>query len=56
MKKLVFKKWVEVLLIVLQFIGLFMVAAFEWNSLLPYLIGLGLIFVSGTLEVMYGRN
>ncbi len=56
MKKLVFKKWVEILLFIIGFIGLFMIAAFEWESFIPYLIGMALIAIPTSLEVMYGRN
>lgn len=56
MKKLVFKKWVEVLLMVIGFSGFFMVAAFEWNSILPYLLGIAMIMFATGMEAMYGRN
>lgn len=56
MKKLVLKKWVEVSLMVIEFFGLFMIAAFEWNSFLPYLIGFSLMAIPALLEVAYGRN
>lgn len=56
MKKLVFKKWVEVVLMVIEVVGLIMMAAFEWNSFIPYLIGFSLLAVPAMLEVMYGRN
>lgn len=54
--RLVFKKWVEVALFIIGFIGFFMVAAFEWNSIIPYLIGLALIVIPTLLETIYGRN
>lgn len=56
MKKLVLKRWVEVVLMILEFIGLFMMAAFEWNTFIPYLIGFSLLAIPAMLEVMYGRN
>lgn len=56
MKKLVLKKWVEVSLMVIEFIGLFMVAAFEWNSILPYLLGIAMIMFATGMEAMYGRD
>ena len=56
MKRLVFKKWVEVVLMVIEVVGLMMMAAFEWNSFMPYIIGMSLLIVPALLEVAYGRN
>ena len=56
MKRLVFKKWVEVVNAIVCTIGLVIIAAFEWDSIIPYIIGLAMMFGSSILEGMYGRN
>ena len=56
MKKLVFKKWVEVLLIGIFALGWFIVGAFEWNSFIPYVIGILMMLSAGMLEAMFGRG
>ena len=56
MKRLVFKKWVEITLFIIGFIGFFMVAAFEWNSIIPYFVGIALMLIPTLLETIYGRN
>lgn len=56
MKRLVFKKWVEVVLFIMGFTGLFIVCAFEWESLIPYIVGLVMLAIPTTLEIFYGRN
>lgn len=56
MKRLVFKKWVEVVNMIICTLGLVIIAAFEWNSIIPYIIGLVMLFGSSILEGMYGRN
>lgn len=56
MKRLVFKKWVEITLFIIGFIGFFMVAAFEWNSIIPYFVGLALMLIPTLLETIYGRE
>ena len=56
MKKLVFKKWVSYLLLVLFALGWFIVGAFEWNSFIPYIVGICLMVLTSTLEFIYGRG
>lgn len=56
MKRLVLKRWVELLLVGISCIGLTMVAAFEWNSPLPYLIGMALLVIPSIIEFLYGRG
>lgn len=56
MKRLVLKKWVELLLVGISFIGLFIVAAFEWNTIVPYLIGMTLLVIPSIIEFLYGRG
>lgn len=56
MKKLVFKKWVSYLLLGLFALGWFIVGAFEWNSFIPYIIGICLMVLTSTLEFIYGRG
>ena len=56
MKRLVFKKWVENLLLILTAIGWFIVAAFEWNSIIPYVIGLLLMLIPSLLVGAYGKS
>ena len=56
MKRLVFKKWVEVVNMIICTLGLVIIAAFEWNSIIPYIIGLSMLFGSSILEGMYGRD
>lgn len=56
MKKLVFKRWVEVINYLIGFSGLFMCAAFEWNSIIPYLIGISLMISAWLLGGLYGRD
>ena len=56
MKRLVFKKWVEILFIFIMTLGLFIIAAFEWNSIIPYLIGISLIILSEIMLSIYGRS
>lgn len=56
MKRLVFKKNVERANALMGFIGLFMVAAFEWNSIIPYIIGLSMLLGAWILGGLYGRD
>ena len=56
MKKLVFKKWVSYLLLVLFALGWFIVGAFEWNSFIPYIVGICLMVLTSSLEFIYGRG
>lgn len=56
MKKLVFKKWVEVLLIGIFALGWFIVGAFEWPTFTPYIIGILMMLSAGMLEAMFGRG
>lgn len=56
MNNLVFKKWVEVLLIGIFALGWFIVGAFEWNTWIPYVIGILMMFGAGTLEALFGRG
>lgn len=56
MKKLVFKKWVSYLLLILFALGWFIVGAFEWNSFIPYIVGICLMVLTSTLEFIYGRG
>lgn len=56
MKRLVFKKWVEYLVVFNLALGWFIVGAFEWESIIPYLIGLFMMISSGTLLTLFGRE
>jgi hypothetical protein len=55
MKRLVFKKWVEVTLTIIWALGLFIIAAFDWNTMLPYLIGFIMMVLPLILIIIYGR-
>jgi hypothetical protein len=54
MKRLVLKKWVEVTLIIILALGFF-IAATDWNTMLPYLIGFMMMVIPLILIIMYGR-
>lgn len=56
MNNLVFKKWVEVVNVSIGTIGLIVIAAFEWQSIIPYIIGFLMLGTSAILEAMYGRD
>ena len=56
MKRLVFKKNVERANALMGFTGLFICAAFEWNSFIPYLIGMGMLLTAWVLGGLYGRD
>lgn len=56
MKRLVFKEWVERVNILVGFIGLFICAAFEWDSIIPYLIGMSMMLGTWVLGGLYGRD
>jgi len=56
MKRLVFKKWLDILNNIVCALGLFIMCAFEWPTFTPYIIGLLMFGVSGILGAMYGRD
>lgn len=56
MKRLVFKKWVEYLVVALFMFGWFIIGAFEWPTITPYIIGISLMLISGILLTLFGRD
>lgn len=56
MERLVFKKWVEYLVMFMFVVGWFIVAAFEWETFTPYIIGLLLMIGNGILLTLFGRD
>lgn len=56
MERLVFKKWVEYLVMFMFVVGWFIVAAFEWETFIPYIIGLLLMIGNGILLTLFGRD
>lgn len=56
MKRLVFKKWVELLMILIIANGIYLIGILEHNSLGLYIYGTLLVVVPSFLLVKYGRN
>lgn len=56
MKRLVFKKWVEYLVVFNLALGWVIVGAFEWSSFIPYLFGILMMFTSSVLLGIFGRE
>lgn len=56
MKKLVFKKWVEVVLAFICAVGIFLIGGFEHHDFSLYIYGILLFSIPIILELKYGRD